>query len=97
MSEFDVLWDLARIPSDRVGRLLSRSATWRQAHIRQLIIADFALAVVAAGGLRFRADTSSDYLLLSALLSALWMITLRVVSGHELRFRGTVQTSSARR
>jgi hypothetical protein len=92
VSEFDLLWDLARIPSDGVGRLLSRSATWRQAHIRQLIIADFAVAVVAvvaAAGLRFGADTSSEYLLLSALLPTLWMITLRVVGGHEVRFLGT--------
>jgi hypothetical protein len=88
VSEFHVLSDLAQIPDDRVGRLLSRSATWRQAYRRQLIIADFAVAVAAAG-LGFGADTSSEYLLLSALLPTLWMMTLRVVVGHKSGFRRT--------
>jgi exopolysaccharide biosynthesis polyprenyl glycosylphosphotransferase len=92
VSEFDVLSDLARISSDRAGRLLSRSGTWRQTYIRQLIIVDFAVAVVAAvaaAGLRFGGNASSEYLLLSALLPTLWLIALRVVGGYEVRFLGT--------
>jgi exopolysaccharide biosynthesis polyprenyl glycosylphosphotransferase len=54
--------------------------------------ADVAVAVTAAViafGLRFGAHPSDRYLVLSALLPALWPIALRVVGGYEMRFLGT--------
>jgi exopolysaccharide biosynthesis polyprenyl glycosylphosphotransferase len=92
VSDSDVLSDLVQVPSGQAGRVLGRSVTWRQKYVRQLVIADFTVAVVAvvsAAALRFGQNASIEYLLLSALLPTLWMITLRVVGGYEMRFLGT--------
>jgi exopolysaccharide biosynthesis polyprenyl glycosylphosphotransferase len=61
-------------------------------YVRQILIADFAAAVVAAIAavwVRFGTQTNSRYLILSAALPLLWLIALRVFGGYEKRFLGT--------
>jgi len=80
------------VASDRTGRTRGQSATWPRAYVRQVVVADFSVAVMAAGvafGLRFGAQANGKYLALSLLLPALWMIALRLVGGYEMRFLGT--------
>jgi len=61
-------------------------------YIRQLLLADFAAAVVAAiaaAGVRFGTHPNDRYLMLSLALPLLWVITVRVFGGYERRFIGT--------
>ena len=56
------------------------------------MLADFSAAVVAAVtavAVRFGSGVTARYLLVAALLPALWMIAIRVVGGYEMRFLGT--------
>jgi exopolysaccharide biosynthesis polyprenyl glycosylphosphotransferase len=88
----DAVSDSVVVVNDRADRVLGRPATWPRAYRRQVAVADFAVAVtaaVAAIGLRFGAHPNDRYLVLSALLPALWLIALRVVGGYEMRFLGT--------
>jgi len=58
---------------------------------RQVVIADFSAAVVAAiaaVGVRFGAHPNDRYLMLSLALPLLWVIAVRVFGGYERRFLG---------
>ena len=62
-----------------------------RSYVRQVAIADFSAAVVAAiaaVGARFGAHPNDRYLLLSLTLPLLWMIAVRVFGGYERRFLG---------
>jgi exopolysaccharide biosynthesis polyprenyl glycosylphosphotransferase len=61
-------------------------------YVRQVAIADFAAAVVAAiaaAGVRFGVNPNGRYLVLSLVLPLLWVIAVRVFGGYEWRFLGT--------
>jgi exopolysaccharide biosynthesis polyprenyl glycosylphosphotransferase len=61
-------------------------------YVRQVAIADFSAAVVAAiaaAGVRFGAHPDDQYLFLSLALPPIWMIAVRVFGGYERRFLGT--------
>jgi len=61
-------------------------------YVRQVAIADFSAAVVAAiaaVGVRFGVSPNSRYLVLSLVLPLLWTLTLRVFGAYEWRFLGT--------
>jgi exopolysaccharide biosynthesis polyprenyl glycosylphosphotransferase len=61
-------------------------------YVRQVAIADFSVAVVAAVaavGVRFGANANGRYLILSLALPLLWVIAVRVFGGYERRFLGT--------
>ena len=60
-------------------------------YVRQVAIADFAAAVVAAVAaiaVRFGANPNDRYLMLSLALPLLWVIAVRVFGGYEKRFLG---------
>jgi exopolysaccharide biosynthesis polyprenyl glycosylphosphotransferase len=60
-------------------------------YVRQVAIADFAAAVVAAiaaAGVRFGVNPNGRYLVLSLVLPLLWVIAVRVFGGYEWRFLG---------
>jgi exopolysaccharide biosynthesis polyprenyl glycosylphosphotransferase len=60
-------------------------------YVRQVAIADFSAAVVAAIaaiGVRFGAHPNDRYLLLSLALPLLWVVAVRVFGGYEKRFLG---------
>ena len=66
-----------------------RSAAWPRAYARQVVGADFgvaALAAMATIGLRFGVHANVKYLVLSAVMPALWVIGLRLVGGYEMKF-----------
>jgi len=84
--------DSAVLVSDRPGRLIGRSGTWRRTYVRSVALADFCAAIVAAAtamGLRFGSGVTARYLVLTVLLPPLWMLGVRVVGGYEMRFLGT--------
>jgi exopolysaccharide biosynthesis polyprenyl glycosylphosphotransferase len=84
--------DSVLVVSNSAERLIGRSSTWKRTYIRHVALADFGAAVVAAvtaAGLRFGSDVTGRYLLLTVVLPPLWMISLRVVGGYEMRFLGT--------
>ena len=88
----DGVSDSTIVISDRADRVLGRSATWPRSYRRQVAVADFGVAVMAAVvavGLRFGSHPSTKYLLLSVLLPPLWLVALRFVGGYEMRFLGT--------
>jgi exopolysaccharide biosynthesis polyprenyl glycosylphosphotransferase len=61
-------------------------------YVRQVEVADFAAAIVAAiaaVAIRFGIHPNGQYLILSLALPVLWMITVRVFGGYERRFLGT--------
>ena len=61
-------------------------------YVRQVAIADFSAAVVAAIAavwVRFGAHPNDRYLMLSLALPLLWVIAVRVFGGYEKRFLGT--------
>jgi exopolysaccharide biosynthesis polyprenyl glycosylphosphotransferase len=61
-------------------------------YIRQVAIADFsaaAVAAVAAAGVRFGTRPNDGYLVLSLALPLLWMIAVSVFGGYERRFLGS--------
>jgi FlaA1/EpsC-like NDP-sugar epimerase len=61
-------------------------------YVRQVVIADFAAAVVAAiaaVGVRFGVSPNGRYLILSVVLPLIWILTLRVFGAYEWRFLGT--------
>lgn len=61
-------------------------------YVRQVVIADFCAAVVAAAaavGVRFGVNPNSRYLVLSLVLPLLWVLAVRVFGGYEWRFLGT--------
>jgi exopolysaccharide biosynthesis polyprenyl glycosylphosphotransferase len=61
-------------------------------YVRQVAIADFSAAVVAAiaaVGVRFGVSPNSRYLVLSLVLPLLWTLTLRIFGAYEWRFLGT--------
>jgi len=63
-----------------------------RSYIRQIVIADFAVAVVAAAeavGVRFGSSPTSRYVMLSLALPLLWIIVVRVFGGYEKRFLGS--------
>jgi len=61
-------------------------------YVRQVVIADFCAAVVAAVvavAVRFGAHPNDRYLALSQVLPLLWVIVVRVFGGYEKRFLGS--------
>jgi exopolysaccharide biosynthesis polyprenyl glycosylphosphotransferase len=61
-------------------------------YVRQLVIADFAVGVVAvvlAVAIRFGSHANARYLILSFALPLVWMSTLSVFGAYERRFLGT--------
>jgi exopolysaccharide biosynthesis polyprenyl glycosylphosphotransferase len=62
-----------------------------RSYVRQVAIADFSAAVVAAiaaAGVRFGAHPNERYLVLSLALPVLWVIAVQVFGGYEKRFLG---------
>jgi exopolysaccharide biosynthesis polyprenyl glycosylphosphotransferase len=60
-------------------------------YVRQVAIADFSVAVVAAVaavGVRFGAHADNRYVILSLALPLLWVIAVRVFGGYERRYLG---------
>lgn len=77
--------------NDRTGWLTSQSGTWTRNYLRQVAIIDFVVAVLAATFavvLRFGANASREYLMLSLALPLLWLIAVQVSGGYEKRFFG---------
>jgi exopolysaccharide biosynthesis polyprenyl glycosylphosphotransferase len=77
--------------SDHSGWLTGRPDAWIRTYVRQVAIADFSAAVVAAiagVAVRFGAHPNGRYLLLSLTLPLLWMIAVSVFGGYERRFLG---------
>jgi exopolysaccharide biosynthesis polyprenyl glycosylphosphotransferase len=61
-------------------------------YVRQVAVADFSAAVVAAAaavGVRFGVNPNDRYLVLSLALPLLWVIALRVAGAYEKRFLGS--------
>jgi exopolysaccharide biosynthesis polyprenyl glycosylphosphotransferase len=61
-------------------------------YVRQVVLADFAAAVVAAVaavGVRFGVNPNGRYLVLSLVLPLLWIVAVRVFGGYEWRYLGT--------
>ena len=84
--------DSVAFVGESADRVLGRSATWRRAYVRNVVLADFSAAVVAAVtavAVRFGSGVTVRYLLVAVLLPPLWMIAVRVVGGYEMRFLGT--------
>ena len=85
--------DSAVVSTDsHAGWLVGQSSAWTRTYRRRVATADCAVAIVAAvaaAGLRFGADPSPKYIVLSLFLPLLWMIAVRVVGGYEMRFLGT--------
>jgi exopolysaccharide biosynthesis polyprenyl glycosylphosphotransferase len=82
----------AVVANDRADWVADRSGAWRRTYVRQVAVADFAAATAAAAaavGMRFGSHPSHRYLVLSCALPLLWLITVRVVGGYEMRFLGT--------
>ena len=78
--------------SESADRLIGRPSTWKRTYVRRVALADFGTAIVGtvvAAGLRFGTGITDRYLVLTAVLPALWMIAVRVVGGYEMRFLGT--------
>jgi exopolysaccharide biosynthesis polyprenyl glycosylphosphotransferase len=76
---------------DRSDWLAGGPDVWMRTYVRQVAIADFSAAVVAAiaaVGARFGAHPDDRYLLLSLALPLLWMLAVRVFGGYEKRFLG---------
>jgi len=77
--------------SDHSEWLAGRPNAWMRTCFRQVVIADFSAAVVAAiaaVGVRFGAHPNDRYLMLSLALPLLWVIAVRVFGGYERRFLG---------
>ena len=78
--------------SDRPSWLVGRPGAWMRAYVRQVAIADLAVAIaaaIAAYGVRFGVSLHHRYLLLSLALPLLWVIAVRIFGGYEWRFLGT--------
>jgi len=78
--------------SNPADRLISRSGTWRRAYVRHVVLADLGAAIVGAItalGWRFGSGVADRYVVLTVMLPPLWMMTVRVVGGYEMRFLGT--------
>jgi exopolysaccharide biosynthesis polyprenyl glycosylphosphotransferase len=76
---------------DHSGWLAGRPDAWMRTYVRQVAIADFSAAVVAAIAavwVRFGAHPNDRYLILSLALPLLWVIAVRVFGGYEKRFLG---------
>lgn len=76
---------------DRSEWVPSRQAAWLRAYVRQVVIADFSAAVVAAVAAteaRFGTHPNTRYVMLSLTLPLLWVIAVRVFGGYERRFMG---------
>ncbi len=61
-------------------------------YVRQVAIADFGAAIVAAVaavGVRFGVHANDQYLILSLALPLVWLVAVRVFGGYEKRFLGT--------
>lgn len=77
---------------DHADWLAGSPSTWMRSYVRQVALADFASAVVAAitaVGIRFGEHPNDRYLLLSLALPMLWMVAVHVFGGYERRFLGT--------
>ena len=78
--------------SDHSDWLTGRPDAWMRSYVRQVVVADFSAAVVAAIAavwVRFGTRPNDRYLMLSLALPLLWVIAVRVFGGHEKRFLGT--------
>ena len=70
---------------------LAGQMRWMRDYVRQVAIADFAAAVVAAVAavaVRFGGHPNDRYLMLSLAMPLLWVIAVRVFGGYEKRFLG---------
>ena len=73
---------------DHAGWVASRPGAWMRSYVRQLMIADFGAAIVAAiaaVGIRFGLNSTAKYLALSLVLPILWIIALRIFGAYEWR------------
>ncbi|WP_246115903.1 sugar transferase [Trebonia kvetii] len=71
--------------------LANRPGAWLRTYVRQVAIADFSAAMVAALAateVRFGAHPNNRYVMLSLALPLLWLIAVRVFGGYERRFIG---------
>lgn len=76
---------------DRAGWLTGRPGAWMRSYVRQVVVADFGAAVVAAVaavGIRFGLVPNAEYLALSLVLPLLWGIALRIFGAYEWRYLG---------
>jgi exopolysaccharide biosynthesis polyprenyl glycosylphosphotransferase len=77
---------------DHSGWLAGRPDAWMRTYVRQVAVADFSAAVVAAIAavwVRFGAHPNDRYLILSLALPLLWVIAVSVFGGYEKRFLGS--------
>ena len=84
--------DSVAFVGESTDRVLGRSATWRRTYVRNVALIDLGAAIVGtvmAAGLRFGSHVTDRYPVLTAVLPPLWLITVRIVGGYEMRFLGT--------
>jgi exopolysaccharide biosynthesis polyprenyl glycosylphosphotransferase len=79
--------------SDRYGRSAAgRLTAWVKGYLRAVVVADCACAGVgafAAVELRFPKDVTGTYIALSMALPILWLVSLSLAGGYDVRFIGT--------
>jgi exopolysaccharide biosynthesis polyprenyl glycosylphosphotransferase len=79
--------------SGRYGRSAAgRLTVWVRSYLRAAVAADFACASVgsfAAVELRFPKDVTGMYVALSVALPILWVLSLSLAGGYDVRFIGT--------
>jgi exopolysaccharide biosynthesis polyprenyl glycosylphosphotransferase len=78
---------------DRYGRSAAgRMTAWVKSYLRAAVVADCACASVGASAaleLRFGTQMTGMYVALSVLLPVLWVISLMLAGGYDVRFIGT--------
>jgi exopolysaccharide biosynthesis polyprenyl glycosylphosphotransferase len=73
-------------------QVVRRVSGWERYYVRRVALADFGCAILgvfAAAQLRFRGDVTGTYIALSLALPVLWMGTLWLGGGYDVRFIGT--------
>ena len=71
--------------------LTGRAGTWTRGYLRRAAAADFAVAVVSAAAavpIRFGLHPAVKYVVISALLPAVWVLMLSVFGAYDSRFVG---------
>jgi exopolysaccharide biosynthesis polyprenyl glycosylphosphotransferase len=69
-----------------------RSSSWAKDYLRRAAVADLGCAVLgvfAAVQLRFRGDVTVLYVVLSLALPVLWVVSVWLAGGYDVRFVGT--------
>ena len=73
-------------------QVVRRVSGWERYYVRRVALADFGCAILgvfAAAQLRFGGDVTGTYVALSLALPVLWMGTLWLGGGYDVRFIGT--------